>query len=418
MKKIEREHLLGIALIVFVIMVIPPFLTGPFTIENTNWDGLSEFKALIEENRSISVSQTTTPLRLSGDIKADIIIIVGGNLPYFTEESNYLRQFVEAGGDVILFEDHGHARTLTSAFGISFGGTVIDQNYHDRNPFLPIVNQSGIGIPQYDSSSHTIVFNKGARVQKSRTIEETTYYSLFSTQGQTWEDQNHDGKFYREKESVVGCNLGGILAFESGGNFIVIGDSAFPTNDMISQRDNQAWLSELISYLMVDGEKKVLFDESRKLWIPPTGKAAIGLVSVLIMGAFHSPLIAIISLIVLGGIIGMKREDHISNIAKSIRKSLQPDKDTKSIAAFLQSEEEDELARLTKRNALSELYRAVLADEIRQTAPNMSPSTKIEFENYLRQRYIDVNTSNRLIKRLEKHRIKVNQNGEDINGSK
>ena len=420
MKKIEREHLLGIALIIFVIMVLPPFLPGPFTIENTNWDGLSKFKALIEENRSISVSETTTPLRLSGDIKADVIIIVGGNLPYFTEESNYLRQFVEAGGDVILFEDHGHARILTSAFGISFGGTVIDQDYHDRNPFLPIVNQYGIGIPQYDSSSHTIVFNDCVRVQKSRTIEETTYYSLFSTQGQTWEDQNHDGKFYREKESVFSaCNLGGILTFDkSGGNFIVIGDSAFPTNDMINREDNQAWLSELISYLMVDGEKKVLFDESRKLWIPPTGKAAIGMVSVLIMGAFHSPLIAIITLIVLGGIIGMKREEHISNVAKSIRRSLQPDKDIKPIAAFLQSEEEDELARLTKRNALSELYRAVLADEIRQTAPNMSLSTKIEFENYLRQRYIDVNTSNKLIKRLEKFRIKENQNGEDINGSK
>ncbi len=406
----RSKYWLGIIFLICIIVVIPPLQSGPFTIENPNWDGLSSFKTVIEENMSLSVSETTTPLRILGDTKADIIIIVGGSFPYFTEESSFLRQFVEAGGDVLLFEDLGHARILTSAFGISMGGKVIDQDYYERNPFLPIINQSGIGISQFDSSSYTIIFNEGVRVQKTRIIEETSYYSLFSTHGRTWEDKNHDGKFYRKSESVGGtCNLGGILTFDkNGGNLIVIGDSAFPTNDMINQKDNYAWLSELISYLKANGAKKVLFDESRKLWIPPTGKAAIGLVGVLIMGAFHSPLIAIITLILLGGIIGMKRDKQISKVTESFRRSLQPQMDTKPIYSFLQSEEEDELARLAKRYVLPDLYRAVLADEIRQIARDMPPSTKIEFEDYLRQRYIDVNMSNNLIKRLEEYRKKEN----------
>ncbi|MFX0122632.1 MAG: DUF4350 domain-containing protein [Candidatus Hodarchaeota archaeon] len=416
MMNLKREFLLIMLCIIIVILLIPPLQPASFTIENGNWDGLSKFKAIIEENRSISVSETTVPLRLLGRIEADIIIIVGGNLPYFTEESNYLREFVENGGDVILFEDHGYARILTSAFGISMGGTVIvqDQLSHDKNPYLPIIEQDGIGFTEYNSTAHKLVFNKAVRVQKSMYIEETTFNPLFTTKGRTWEDMNNDGKFYRTNESVVeDCYLGGILTFNKhGGNFIVIGDSAFPTNDMIDQKDNQKWLSELFSYLLSEGKNDVLFDESRKLWIPPTGKAAIGTMSVLIMSVFHSPLVAIVSVIVLGGIIGLKRTVQINKVANSFRKSLQPQKDIKPIPSLIQSEEENELARLTKRSVISDLYRAMLADEIRQTASNMSPLTKAEYENYLRYRYIDVRMSSNLIKGLK------NPKGERLDGSK
>ena len=99
---LKREYLLGLSCAIFAFLVIPPLQPASFTIENSNWDGLSKFKALIEENRSITVSETTIPLRLLGEIEADIIIIVGGNLPYFSEESNFLREFVEKGGDVII----------------------------------------------------------------------------------------------------------------------------------------------------------------------------------------------------------------------------------------------------------------------------------------------------------------------------
>ena len=44
----------------------------------------------------------------------------------------------------------------------------------------------------------------------------------------------------------------------------------------------------------------------------------------------------------------------------------------------------------------------MLTDEIRQTAPNMSPLTKAKYENYLRYRYIDVKMSKDLIKELRK----------------
>jgi len=405
MRKLRSEYLLIISGIIVIILLIPPIQPASFTIENQRWDGLSKFKTLIEENKNIKVKETTIPLRLLGEIETDIIIIVGGNLPYFTEESNYLREFVEMGGDVILFEDLGYARLLTSAFGLTMGGNIIaqDQDFHDKNPYLPLIDQLGIGFLEHNSTTYSLIFNKAVRVQISRSLENTRFQPLFATKGRVWEDQNFDGKFYRTNESVVEeCYLGGILTFTNqGGNFIVIGDSAFPTNDMINQKDNQEWLSDLLSYLFSGGGKTVLFDESRKLWFPPTGKAAIGTLSVFIMSIFHSPLIAIVSVIVLGGIIAMRRTKQINKIAGNFRKSLQPQVDTKPIPAFLQSEEENEIARLTKRSVISDLYRVMLADEIHQSSSHMSPEMKVKYENYLRHRYIDVKMSRNLTKQLK-----------------
>ena len=416
MKKLRSEYLLIILCItIIMILLIPPIQPASFTIENKNWDGLSKFKTMIEENRNLNVKETTIPLRLLGEIETDIIIIVGGNLPYFTEESSYLREFIEMGGDVILFEDLGYARLLTSAFGLRMGGNIIaqDQDSHDKNPHLPIIDQFGIGIPESNSTTYSLIFNKAVRVQLSRFLENTTFQPLFATKGRVWEDQNFDGKFYRTNESVVDeCYLGGILTFTNqGGNFIVIGDSAFPTNDMISQKDNQEWLSDLLTYLLSGGEKTVLFDESRKLWIPPTGKAAIGTLCVFIMSIFHSPLIAIVSVIVLGGIIAVRRTNQINKIASNFRKSLQSQVDTKPIPAFLQSEEENEIARLTKRSVVSDLYRVMLADEIHQSSSLMSPEQKVKYENYLRHRYIDVKMSSNLTKELKKLSMEERKNG-------
>jgi hypothetical protein len=403
LRKLKQEYFFGILSIIILILLIPPLQPASFTIENRNWDGISKFKTLIEENEGVSVRETTIPLRLLGGIKPNIIIIVGGNLPYFTEESTFLRDFVEKGGNVILFEDHGYARLLTSAFGLTMGGTIINQDNHDKNPYLPIIDQLGIGFLENNTTPYKLIFNKAVRVDISSFIENTTFRPLFTTEGLAWEDQNHDGKFYRTNESIEECFLGGILSFSQGGNFIVIGDSAFPTNDIIDKKDNKKWLSSLFSYLLRDGEKTVLFDESRKLWIPPTGKAALGTSCVLFMAIFHSPIVAIISMIIIGGIIGMRRTKQINKLAGNFRKSLQPQVDIKPLPIFLQSEEENELARLTKRSVIPDLYRAMLADEIRQTSSNMSADEKIKYENYLRYRYIDVKMSRNLTKELKKH---------------
>ncbi|MFX0086977.1 MAG: hypothetical protein ACFFAU_15070 [Candidatus Hodarchaeota archaeon] len=399
----KRSFLIPTIIIIGVIAILPPIQTAPFTLNNKNWDGISKFKELIQNN--MKVADSSIPLRLTVDaMKYDVIVIVGGNLPYFTEDSSYLYQYVKQGGNVMIFEDHGYARILTSAFGISLGGTVIDQDFHHMNPYQPVINQTNLSLSGYDLLSHQVIFNNAVRVQESRPLLNTTYFPLFNTHGNTWEDSNHDGKFYRENERVINqCFLGGLLDFNEGGKLIVIGDSAFPTNDLIDQKENREMLSDLLALLASDGAKSAIFDESRKIWIPPTGKAAFGTVSVLIMGLFHSPVIAISIIIIIGGLIGIRKDEQIINNLQNLRKSFHPKQDIQPVAAFIQSEEEEELARLAKSQVISDLYRSLLADEIRSLHNKLNYSDKIELEYMLRQRYIDIRDYNKLLKKLEQY---------------
>lgn len=398
-----KKHQLLLLSFVFtlIIFVIPPIQPAPFTIDNNSWDGLSEFKELVE--LQMNVTESTIPLRLiGGTSNYDVIIIVGGNLPYFSEDSNFLYHYVRKGGNVILFEDHGYAGILPSAFGISLGGTVIDQDFYHLNPYQPVINQSNINVAGYEISNQQVVFNKAVGVHVSRLIVNTTYYPLFKTEGNTWEDLNRDGQFYRgiEKRNES-CFLGAVLDFNEGGKFIIVGDSAFPTNDMIDLNDNRPMITELLNLLVSDGAKSVLFDESRKIWIPPTGKAAIGILSVLLMGLFHSPIIAISVMIILGGFIGIKKEEQIANTLQKIRKGMQPKRELQPVAAFIQSEEEEELARLAKSEVISDLYRSLLADEIRSLPKGLTVLEKVELEYMLRQQYINVKDYDKLLKKLE-----------------
>jgi hypothetical protein len=386
-----------------IILIIPPIQPAPLSIENSSWDGSSQFKKLLEEY--LIVTDTTIPLRLIGDVKVDVIVVIGGNLPYFSEESNFLRQFVEKGGNVILFEDHGYARALTSSFGISLQGTIIDQEIHARNPYQPIVNQDNVEISKFSFTSCSVVFNTAVRVQRTRFITNSSYYPLFRPTGRLWEDKNSDGIFYKESEALnnESCYLGGILTFNnSNGKFVVVGDSAMPTNDMIDKEDNRIWLTDLVLMLTTNGAKTVLFDESRKLWLPPTGKAAIGTLSVLLMGLFHSPLIAIITIIIIGGVIGIKNDDQLIRFVKDIRISSPIEE--KPIAAFLQSEEEEEIGKITKSDIYSDLYRTLLADEIRQIASKLTIEEKMDYESLLKRRRIDLNLYQSLIYQLKKYR--------------
>ncbi|MHA2305046.1 MAG: DUF4350 domain-containing protein [Candidatus Hodarchaeales archaeon] len=407
----KYQHLLIILVIILgVVVIIPPLQPAPFTISNTNWDGTSKFKELIEQK--MNVSESTIPLRLLGDnVQKDVVIVVGGNLPYFSEDGNYLYQYVKNGGNLILFEDHGYARLLTSAFGITLGGTVIDQTVHDSNPYKPLITQSSFSISGYDIPSPQVVFNHAVRVQFSRLLRNSSQYPLFETHGNVWEDSNRDGNFYRNDEHVPdneSCFLGAILDFEEGGKFIVIGDSAFPTNDMIDQKENYRMLSVIIDLLASSGAKSVIFDESRKIWIPPTGKAAIGTITVLLMGLFHSPLIAISTLIIIGGIIGIRNDEKIIQPLRTLRKFFQSHDEIKPIPAFIQSEEEEEFARLAKSNVISDLYRSLLADEIRSNPSQITFQDKVELENMLKQRYIDFRDYNRLIRKLSKDNTERN----------
>ena len=391
----KRNQLIILFLVVLgmLLLFIPPLKAATHTIENKEWNGLSQFNSLLLTN-NLSTSETTIPLRLLGDltITTDIIIIVGGNLPYYVEESKYLLNFVVSGGRVVLFEDRGYGRSLTSAFGLRMGGILIDQDNHALNPHQPIVQQEmfveqGIIFPL-----RNVVFNQAVRVTQSESLTDSIYRPLFSLFGNIWEDKNFDGQYYNESERCTQeTAIGAMMVFpESEGSFTVIGDSSFPTNDMIDREENREWLLDLISFLSRGEKSRVLFDESRKIWVIPTGKAIYSLLTVFIMGLFHSPLIAFITLVLIGGIYATKRNQTILRFSKKLKGPFS-DKGMIASYAYLQSEEEEVFGRLVKTASKTNVYRALLLEELQRYAPCLSENEKKYFEHYLRQRFFERN---------------------------
>ncbi|MCK4847809.1 MAG: hypothetical protein KAT16_02165 [Candidatus Heimdallarchaeota archaeon] len=400
---IKRNQLILFFFVVFglVLLFIPPLIPASYTIENTKWNGVSQFNSLLQSN-NLSTSETTIPLRLQGDISkiTDIIIIVGGNLPYFVEESQFLYDFVAKGGQVVLFEDLGYARVLSSAFGLLMGGIVIDQDDHALNPYQPLVQQETFIEQNVVFPSRNLVFNHAVKVSRIEYLSDSVYRPLFVMNGEIWEDKNYDGHFYKESEKCAQVEIGAMITFpETGGSFTLVGDSAFPTNDMIDREENKEFLSDLIEFISREGRSKVIFDESRKIWLIPTGKAIYSLLTVLIMGLFHSPLIAFITLVLIGGILATKKNQTIIRFTQQLKHPFSKN-DKVASYAYLQSEEEEVFGRLVKTAAKVNVYRTLLIEEL-QKAPKLSDSEKRYFEHYLRARFFERNDYEKLSEQLK-----------------
>ena len=386
-----------------VLLFIPPLKAATHTIENKEWNGLSEFNSLLQSN-NLNTSETTAPLRLQGDLTltTDIIIIVGGNLPYFAEESSYLLDYVVKGGRVVLFEDLGYGRSLTSAFGLKMGGKLIDQDNHALNPNQPEVQQDTFIEQRITFPTRSLVFNHPVRITKSESLTDSTYRPLFLLSGNVWEDRNFDGQYYEESERCdQEAAIGSMIIFpESGGSFTVIGDSSFPTNDMIHREENKEWLSDLIQFLTRGGKTQVLFDESRKIWLIPTGKALYSLVTVLIMGLFHSPLIAFITLVLVIGIFATRKNQSIINFSQQFKQQFSSGEMVASYA-YLQSEEEEVFGRLVKTASKANVYRTLLLEQLQQNSTKLSINQKKYFEHYLRNRFFERTDYEKLSNKLK-----------------
>jgi hypothetical protein len=402
---IKRNQFILLFLVILgtILLFIPPLRPAPYTLDNNDWNGLSQFNSLLKSN-ALSTSETTIPLRLQGDISrtTDIIIIVGGNLPYFVEESNFLHNFASKGGQVVLFEDLGYGRTLSAAFGLRMGGILIDQDNHSLNPYQPTVEQEAFVEQSVIFTSRKLVFNHAVSVSRSEHLADSIYRPLFTLNDNTWEDRNYDGQFYNESErTLYQPTIGAMIVFpETGGSFTIVGDSSLPTNNMINREENEEWLSDLIDFISRGGRSKVLFDESRKIWLPPTGKAIYSLLTVFIMGLFHSPLIAFVTLVIIGGIFATKKNQSIIRFSQQLKRPFSNNNKTASYA-YLQSEEEEVFGRLIKTTAKVNFYRTLLIEELQNASAKLTDSDRNYFERRLRRRFFERNDYERYSEELK-----------------
>ncbi|MHA2364662.1 MAG: hypothetical protein ACXAC7_11950 [Candidatus Hodarchaeales archaeon] len=345
---IHRSPSIQFCIIIFLIILIyfiPNPAPPPLTTANSNWDGTSKMKILLKnDNNQIRSIISSPSIYFIGNPKNTLIIVVGSNKPYFENEVNFFVNFVKEGGKLLLFEDNGYSRNIFEGFGFKLSQyPIVDSINYDKHPSLPVLKSELI-----DNQTFDVQLNQPVGL-----IPDLNYlYDLFGnriilkelliTSNYTFEDYDSNGIYSEDIDSLTGITvLGYHLQIQNGGSLIAIGETQLPINDMIERKNNSQFILKLMNILDEDSHSStILFDESKKLWIP-IGPGLNNNINYFILFIFHSFQFLGIALIILGGIIFIIYRKELESIFREIKY-----KKTDLVLPYLPTIEEETLISL------------------------------------------------------------------------
>ena len=122
-----------IYVILFIVLTLPFFLalipqefnSSPFSIYNEGWDGLTEFKDLINENHPstsvetiIGSTNALNRLNSTGGANSGTLIIMGPKVSYDPTEAIAIMLYFLKGGRLIIADDFGTANDILYYFSL------------------------------------------------------------------------------------------------------------------------------------------------------------------------------------------------------------------------------------------------------------------------------------------------------------
>jgi hypothetical protein len=138
-----KDILLGIIGILIIIMSIfpkPVYVHIPYSVYNTEWDGLSEFYKFTNTYGSSHV--ITSPHNFN-DYENGTIFIVSPTKPLSKSEIDRIKDYLLNGYDLILVDDDGSAsNAILRHFGVNkeIAGDFAQDIFYEKNCSFPEVN--------------------------------------------------------------------------------------------------------------------------------------------------------------------------------------------------------------------------------------------------------------------------------------
>ena len=272
----KKQWLALLILFLFLVLVFQGIIPTPLTEENKSliyeeresqlsaysddWNGLSNFRKLIEEQEDYQVATIiSNPLILKKLPKPQetLFVSIGVEKRYDPVQVEVLLEFVKQGGRILLMDDFGQADSLSKKFGISFTGKKIWSKEFEKN--ISFIKRE----IQFEEKRYTLLFNApSVLIEVEDTIFETEV--LLTTTEETWIDENKNGKLemyegdVQRKDPMV---IEASLSHEP--RVICVADASLFINDMLEKEDNKAFALALVRHLLPNGT--VIFDESRHI---------------------------------------------------------------------------------------------------------------------------------------------------------
>jgi hypothetical protein len=254
-----RQHRLRLAALIIVGVIasagIWEFFTGVHQLSaySSDWRDVSAFRSSLEKSGYKTSSIVSTPLMLNASegVLPDfrVLVVLGVERPYLTDEINTIVDFVAGGGCLLLADDFGYGNTLAARFGLGFSGRRLYSADFDRNPSFPKLNATLSNAP------YSLISDRPCALEKVSDPEVDAWTST-----DTWMDEDGDGERDYEEQS----NPYPVVAHEGfhDGAIIIVSDPGIFINDMWGRADNSAFFLDCLGSHFPPNAR-FIFDETR-----------------------------------------------------------------------------------------------------------------------------------------------------------
>ncbi len=258
-----RKFLLGLTLIVILVfcMIIwfyPP--TGDFNTDNPSWNGLTA----VSEYRQVTPLKTLDALPTNRETALIMI-------PYeqFTNpELEQLRNYVSAGGTLVLLDDYGFGNQILTELGLQVrfsGKPLLDPLFDYQNQFMPKI--TSFSPESLTANISSVVFNHATTLENTAGVSVLASSSRFS-----FLDDNNNGEYDSGE-------LGGhfpVMAYQKVGDgyVVVIADPSLLINGMVNLDDNLHLVDNVIN---IQGNNPAVYLDQSHLPKNPLDEAKAGL---------------------------------------------------------------------------------------------------------------------------------------------
>ncbi len=233
-----------------------------YSIYNTNWNGLSTFKNMIElEGYQVKplISSLSCINRINNK---SVLFIIGPSTFYDSLSALALVDYLNKGGKVIIADDFGSSSSLLSilasiipGLGLFEGDLLLDAGSYDKNVSLPVITSL---------SDHPIFNGVNAIMLNYATVISGGMIFLAYTSSLSWLDAN--ANYAYDTGEIVGPFP--VIASASCGNgtIILISDPSIFNNDMINRADNLRFAVNLVNWAAeYNTSTLIIFDEGHRM---------------------------------------------------------------------------------------------------------------------------------------------------------
>ena len=329
--------LIGLVCVLVIGTIVAGTTSGSaFGGYNPSWDGTTTLRGVAADSGADATIATNVSEYTATDPTETIAVILSPDTAYSTAEAATVREFLTAGGTVVVAEDIGpHTNPLLNELNAStrINGTAVrDERSYYQSPALPVASNVTEHELTTDMEQLTLNHPSYLDLNRSGAPQPADRQVLVSTSGFTYADRNsddnlNDAETLRARPVVTVESVGD-------GTLIVIADPSVFINSMLGRGGNRRFTRNLI-----DPRDTVLLDYSHQAAVPPLIEAQLLLQRTPLLAGLVGLLLTVG--VGLGGSRRVREHAWVTEIIETQNRPVSAEPDPDALAEYLRSRHPD-----------------------------------------------------------------------------